>query len=73
MGRSMAIWIAEKLHGKGNVVLLSGIAGASPAELRAAAAMEAFKQYPDIKVLDRQFTDWSPAKGKTVMAALIQK
>jgi ABC-type sugar transport system substrate-binding protein len=41
MGRSMAIWIAEKLHGKGNVVLLSGIAGASPAELRAAAAVEA--------------------------------
>ena len=46
MGRSMAIWIAEKLHGKGNVVLLSGIAGASPAELRAAAAMEVFKQFP---------------------------
>ncbi|MBX3568377.1 MAG: substrate-binding domain-containing protein [Rhizobiaceae bacterium] len=73
MGRSMALWMVEKLGGKGNVVLLSGIAGASPAELRAQAAMEVFNQYPDIKVLDRQFTDWSPAKGKTVMAALIQK
>lgn len=73
MGRSMATWLVEKLGGKGNVVLLSGIAGASPAELRAAAAMEVFNQYPGIKVLDRQFTDWSPAKGKTVMAALIQK
>ena len=73
MGRNMAQWIVEKLGGKGNVVLLSGIAGASPAELRAKAAMEVFKSYPGIKVLDRQFTDWSPAKGKTVMAALIQK
>src|SRR5882672_7938501 len=73
MGRNMAQWIVEKLGGKGNVVLLSGIAGASPAELRAKATMEVFKSYPGIKVLDRQFTDWSPAKGKTVMAALIQK
>lgn len=73
MGRNMAQWMVEKLGGKGNVVLLSGIAGASPAELRAKAAMEVFNSYPDIKVLDRQFTDWSPAKGKTVMAALIQK
>jgi ribose transport system substrate-binding protein len=73
MGRMMAQWMVEKLGGKGNVVLLSGIAGASPAELRAKAAMEVFSSYPGIKVLDRQFTDWSPAKGKTVMAALIQK
>lgn len=73
MGRNMAQWMVEKLGGKGNVVLLSGIAGASPAELRAKAAMEVFNSYPGIKVLDRQFTDWSPAKGKTVMAALIQK
>lgn len=73
MGRTMAQWMVEKLNYKGNVVLLSGIAGASPAELRAKAAMEVFKQYPGIKVLDRQFTDWSPAKGKTVMAGLIQK
>ena len=72
-GRNMAQWIAEKLNYKGNVVLLAGLAGASPAEARIKAANEVFKQYPNIKVLDTQYTDWSPAKGKTVMAALIQK
>jgi ribose transport system substrate-binding protein len=72
-GRNMAQWMVEKLNGKGNVVLLAGMAGASPAEARIKAANEVFKQYPGIKVLDTQYTDWSPAKGKTVMAALIQK
>ena len=61
------------LKGKGNIVMIAGIAGASPAENRIKAAHEVFDTYPDIKILDLQYTDWSPAKGKTVMAALIQK
>jgi ribose transport system substrate-binding protein len=73
LGRTMAQWIAETLKGKGNIVMIAGIAGASPAENRIKAAREVFDTYPDIKILDLQYTDWSPAKGKTVMAALIQK
>jgi ribose transport system substrate-binding protein len=73
LGRHMAQWIAETLKGKGNIVMIAGIAGASPAENRIKAAHEVFDTYPDIKILDLQYTDWSPAKGKTVMAALIQK
>jgi ribose transport system substrate-binding protein len=73
LGRNMAQWIAETLKGKGNIVMIAGIAGASPAENRIKAAHEVFDTYPDIKILDLQYTDWSPAKGKTVMAALIQK
>ncbi len=73
LGRHMAQWIAETLKGKGNIVMIAGIAGASPAENRIKAAHEVFDTYPGIKILDLQYTDWSPAKGKTVMAALIQK
>ena len=73
LGRHMAQWIAETLKGKGNIVMIAGIAGASPAENRIKAAHEVFDTYPEIKILDLQYTDWSPAKGKTVMAALIQK
>jgi ribose transport system substrate-binding protein len=73
LGRTMAQWIAETLKGKGNIVMIAGIAGASPAENRIKAAREVFNTYPGIKILDLQYTDWSPAKGKTVMAALIQK
>jgi ribose transport system substrate-binding protein len=73
LGRVQAQWMAESLNFKGNVVMIAGIAGASPAENRIKAAKEVFNQYPGIKILDVQYTDWSPTKGKTVVAALIQK
>ena len=73
VGRIEAQWLAEFLHGKGNIVMLPGVAGASPAEIRIRTNKEVFAKYPDIKVLDMQYTDWNPATGKSVMAALIQK
>jgi ribose transport system substrate-binding protein len=73
LARLSAIWLAEKLGGQGNVVLLPGLAGASPAEMRLRAAKEVFAQYPDVKILDTQYTGWSPANGKKIMAAEIQK
>lgn len=72
-GHMSAQWMVEKLGGKGNIVMLPGMAGVSVAVNRIAAAEEVFANYPDIKILDLQYTDWSPAKGKQVMAALIQK
>jgi ribose transport system substrate-binding protein len=73
IGRMMAQWLVEKLDYKGNIIILSGMAGASPDTNRVEPAMEIFAQYPDIKVLDRVYSDFSSAKGKTVMAAMIQK
>ena len=72
-GHMSAQWMVEKLGGKGNIVMLPGMAGVSVAVNRIAAANEVFANYPDIHVIDMQYTDWSPAKGKQVMAALIQK
>lgn len=73
LGRIEAQWMCETLKGKGNIVMLPGVAGASPAELRIKANKEVFQNFPDIKVLDMQYTNWNPATGKSVMAALIQK
>jgi len=73
LGRTMAQWMAERMGGKGNIIMIGGIAGASPAELRIAAAKQVFAEFPDINILDVQYSDWSPAKGKQVMAAMIQK
>lgn len=73
LGRFSAQWMAEKLGGKGNIIMLPGIAGASPAEIRVATAKQVFAEYPHMKIIDLQYTDWSPAKGKQVMAALLQK
>jgi len=72
-GRLWAQWIAEKLHGKGNIIILGGQAGSSPNEARVRAAMQVLDQYPDIKILDTVYSDWSPVKGKQVMQAAIAK
>ncbi|MCB1487271.1 MAG: substrate-binding domain-containing protein [Bauldia sp.] len=72
-GRIFAQWLVETLGGKGNIIMLPGQAGASPAELRIAAAKSIFSQYPDIKILDMQYTDWNPAKAKSIVSAMIQK
>jgi ribose transport system substrate-binding protein len=72
-GRLFAQWLVEVLKGKGNIIMLPGQAGASPAELRIAAAKSIFAQYPDIKILDLQYTDWNPAKAKSIVSAMIQK
>jgi ribose transport system substrate-binding protein len=72
-GHMSAQWMVEKLGGKGNIVMLPGMAGVSVAVTRIAMAKQIFANYPGINVLDLQYTDWSPAKGKSVMASLLQK
>jgi len=73
LARLNATWLAERLGGKGNIVMLAGMAGASPAEARYLAAKEIFARFPGIKILDTRYTSWSPVMGKLVMASEIQK
>ncbi len=73
LARISATWVAEKLGGKGRIVLLPGLAGASPAEMRLQAAKEVFAQFPGIQIVDTQYTGWSPANGKQIMSAIIQR
>lgn len=62
-------WLHDKLGGKGNIVLLDGIAGTGTSELRASGALDALGS--DVKVLARQPADWSYDKGKKAMEDLI--
>lgn len=73
LGRLEAQWLCETLGGKGNIVMLPGIAGSSVAEIRIKANQEVLSKFPDVKVIEKQYCDWNPATGKSVMAALIQK
>ncbi len=73
MGRLQAEWLAAELNGEGNVIMLPGLAGATPAEDRLAAAQEVFARFPDIRILDTQYTSWSPVEGKRITQTLIQR
>ncbi len=71
MGKTQAEWLAKELGGTGDIVLLSGIAGASPAEERLRCAREVFAANPGIKELAQAYTDWSPTGGQKQMEAWI--
>lgn len=67
MGREQAEWLVETLGGEGSIVLLSGIAGASPAEERLECAREVFAANPGITELAQEYANWSPVEGKQIM------
>jgi ribose transport system substrate-binding protein len=73
MGRLQAEFIVEQLSGTGNVVELSGIAGASPAEERLRCANEVFAANPGITILEQAYANWSPTEGQVIMANWITK
>lgn len=72
MGRSQAQAVVDKLRGTGNIVIMQGVAGAGPVVDDLKGMNEVLAKYPNIKVLATQYTDWSPAKGKSLMEANLQ-
>ena len=70
-GYQAADGLAKSLNGKGNVVMFSGIAGVDAAETWKKAAEDAFKNYPDLKVVGSEYAQWSVATSKEKMAALM--
>ena len=71
-GRLAAKSLAEKLGGKGKIVVLQGTAGTSASRERGQGFAEGLKAYPDIKVLAEQPADFDRTKGLDVMANLLQ-
>lgn len=66
-----AKWLAEQLGGKGNVVVINGIAGHPANEARYNGVKEIFAEYPDLKVLNVVNADWDQATGQQKMAELL--
>ncbi|WP_028803552.1 substrate-binding domain-containing protein [Streptomyces sp. 142MFCol3.1] len=71
-GKLGAEALAEKLGGKGKIVILQGLAGTSASRERGAGFAEGLKAYPGIKVVARQPADFDRTKGLDVMTNLLQ-
>lgn len=67
MGRLQAEAVVKALHGKGNIVILQGVAGSGPVDQSLEGMHNVLKKHPGIKVLTTQYTNWSAATGKTDM------
>ncbi|WP_431989382.1 ABC transporter permease/substrate-binding protein [Streptomyces albogriseolus] len=64
--------LAERLGGKGTIVILQGQAGTSASRERGAGFAEGLKDYPGIKVVAKQPADFDRTKGLDVMTNLLQ-
>jgi ribose transport system substrate-binding protein len=70
-GRVTAEWLAQKLGGKGNIVLITGVPGTSVDTLRTKAAKEVFAKHPDIKVVAEAVGMWSQAVARTELSKIL--
>jgi ribose transport system permease protein len=64
--------LAEKLGGKGTIVILQGQAGTSASRERGAGFAAGLKKYPGIEVVAKQPADFDRTKGLDVMTNLLQ-
>lgn len=75
-GKNLAQWTIDTMGGKGNLVMLGGIAGNSYSQAVFDGVMEAVEANPEITLLNEDgpvATDWEPGKTQQVVAGLITK
>lgn len=70
-GRVTGEWLAKKLGGKGNIVLITGVPGTSVDIDRTAAAKKAFAKYPGIHVIAEGIGMWSQAVARTALTKIL--
>jgi inositol transport system substrate-binding protein len=62
-----AEWIAEKLGGKGNVVIMNGDLAQEAAQKRTEGEKQVFAKFPDIKIIREDTGNWSRDQGLSLM------
>ncbi|GIX14572.1 MAG: sugar ABC transporter substrate-binding protein [Paracoccaceae bacterium] len=70
-GRVTAEWLVEKLGGKGNIVMVTGVPGTSVDTLRTRAAKEVFARHPGINIIAEAVGMWSQAVARTELSKIL--
>ncbi|MBO9600707.1 MAG: ABC transporter substrate-binding protein, partial [Cohnella sp.] len=70
-GENLAQWFVNELGGKGDIVIVSGLAGSSANVNRLKGMKAVLDQYPDIKVLTEVNGNWDEANAQQVTSNLI--
>lgn len=70
-GRQLAEWLVDKLKGKGNVIMVTGVAGTSVDEDRNKGADEVWAKNPGIKVVNRYTGMWDSATAERNTASIL--
>jgi ribose transport system substrate-binding protein len=70
-GRKSAEFMAQKLNGQGNIVILAGIAGTNVSKDRVAAFRAVMARYPGITIVAEEAADWNREKADKVMQNIL--
>jgi ribose transport system substrate-binding protein len=73
IGQVTATWLAEKLDGRGAIVLLAGDSSAEPARIRLAAAQAVFGRWRGLEILETAWTGWRREAGQRIMRAALER
>jgi ribose/xylose/arabinose/galactoside ABC-type transport system permease subunit/ABC-type sugar transport system substrate-binding protein len=71
-GKLAAKTLADRLGGKGSIIVLQGTAGTSASRERGEGFAAGMKAYPDIRIVATQPADFDRTKGLDVMTNLLQ-
>jgi len=71
-GQGTATRLAEMMGGEGDLILLEGVPGAQTAIDRADGAIDALKNFPNIKIVAQQSAEYNRATAMDVMQNLLQ-
>lgn len=64
-GQMLGEWMAKEIGGKGNVLVVEGIPGASASDSQNVGVLKALEKYPDIKVAGRVAGMWTDQVAQT--------
>lgn len=71
IGRAVGNYIASSLHGKGNVVELTGLSGSTPAMERHQGFMAAISHFPEIKLIGKADAVWERGPAEQEMDSML--
>jgi ribose transport system substrate-binding protein len=73
IGRQAGQFVADKLQGKGTVLMIQGIAEATPTHERRDGFEEIIKKYPGIKIIAGDDCGYQRQKARSFMETFLQK
>ncbi len=71
LGKTLAEFLAKKMNGQGNVIMVTGVAGTQVDEDRNKGADSVWTQHPGIKVVNRYTGMWDSSTAERNTAAIL--
>jgi ribose transport system substrate-binding protein len=72
-GFAYADWVAKKINGKGNVIVIMGYPGSGYSNNVLKGVQQALANYPNIKVLGTEYAQYTPAESKKIIESYFAK